>query len=403
MSQDEGTGSRETGIEDIQGKIKKACNNLQKLGFDSLVVITSKTKPVELHDGSDKGRQFIEDFPDYFEDFIYYCKVKKEKQTSSSAETDQFLENKPKANIATISVKPPKSEEDSLTPEEANSQTEESQESNKSTENDHEAEITVEIDDNLDGDFDVDFADGDESGLEEEMEIDTNKTGKKMIINKLGKGKNAKLKEEKPKKRKIKPLDPSAPKETFDCEPCGKKYSSKRALIIHNRKHTGETPYVCLTCGKAFRSSSFLRSHETVHSDELKYECDQCDRAFAWKDSLRRHKIGTHSDERRHTCDLCGATFKDNSAFSKHKIRHTGYKKHACGVCGKLFMFAYQVTEHSHVHTGEKRFPCKICGQKFSSRVGAKKHAQKHSADQEPHPVDLYQVLSGAAEVHIIS
>ena len=50
------------------------CTKLQNLGFDSLVVITSKTKPVELHDGSDKGRQFLEDFPDYFEEFIHYCK-----------------------------------------------------------------------------------------------------------------------------------------------------------------------------------------------------------------------------------------------------------------------------------------------------------------------------------------
>ena len=55
------------------------------------------------------------------------------------------------------------------------------------------------------------------------------------------------------KKRKNTPLDPLAPKETFDCEPCGKKYTSKKAWIVHNRIHTGDAPYVCLTCGKAFR------------------------------------------------------------------------------------------------------------------------------------------------------
>ena len=69
-------------------------------------------------------------------------------------------------------------------------------------------------------------------------------------------------------------------------------------------------------------------------------------------------------------------------------------------------MFQYQVTEHAHVHTGEKRFPCKICGQKFSTRVGARAHKLKLHSDQgqqEPQPVDLYQVLSGSAEVHILS
>ena len=126
--------------------------------------------------------------------------VKIEKQTNSPA--DQFSDNKSKANVATIVVKPPRSGEDNLATSEEETQTEESQESDISDENAHEAEFTVEINDNLDVDFEVDFADGDESGLEEKMEtddnldhtIDTNKTGKKMIINKLGNGKNTQLK-----------------------------------------------------------------------------------------------------------------------------------------------------------------------------------------------------------------
>ena len=48
------------------------CNRLEELGFDSLVVISSKDRHMEL--GSAKGRCFIEEYPDYFEEFIHYCR-----------------------------------------------------------------------------------------------------------------------------------------------------------------------------------------------------------------------------------------------------------------------------------------------------------------------------------------
>ena len=50
------------------------CKTLEELGFDSLMVITSPGRHMEL--GSAKGRSFIEAYPDYFEDFIEYCKGK---------------------------------------------------------------------------------------------------------------------------------------------------------------------------------------------------------------------------------------------------------------------------------------------------------------------------------------
>ena len=48
------------------------CTALEELGFDSLIVISSRDQHMEL--GSSKGRSFIESYPDYFEDFVHYCK-----------------------------------------------------------------------------------------------------------------------------------------------------------------------------------------------------------------------------------------------------------------------------------------------------------------------------------------
>ena len=51
------------------------CDRLEKRGYDCMVVITSKDRHMEL--GSTKARNFVEDFPDYFEDFIHYCQGKR--------------------------------------------------------------------------------------------------------------------------------------------------------------------------------------------------------------------------------------------------------------------------------------------------------------------------------------
>ncbi|KAI8506768.1 hypothetical protein Bbelb_152090 [Branchiostoma belcheri] len=209
---------------------------------------------------------------------------------------------------------------------------------------------------------------------------------------------------------KEKRRDVTRKQKQYVCDTCDYVTSSKKCLVVHIRKHTGEKPYKCSECSYAGTSSSALLKHRARHRDqeEKPYKCTQCDYAAAAKNSLQCHMgskhgifsfvcevcgfrsgtvgnlnrhMGTHTGQRRFKCPHCDYAAAEKKTLTSHiKAKHTEnrIKPFACDKCPFTAQEKSDLTRHLKRHERKKTHNCTLCDFSSYTKCGLKTHQAEH-------------------------
>lgn len=146
-------------------------------------------------------------------------------------------------------------------------------------------------------------------------------------------GDNSQNDEENPvAKRTWKPAEASVPRKDkksnvkrphkCDLDNCRMSFTTKAELQLHKRNlcpHEG--------CGKKFSSHKYALIHQRVHEDDRPFKCTWkgCSMSFKWSWARTEH-LRVHTGEKPYQCKVegCGLSFRFISDFSRHR-RKTGH------------------------------------------------------------------------------
>lgn len=165
-------------------------------------------------------------------------------------------------------------------------------------------------------------------------------------------------------------------KKLFHCDICGKDFSRKEYLQIHENNHLPENPFTCKICGREFNRSFPLKKHQQTHETAEKrrekykanlFKCKICDEKFPDHSSLLVHYSSKHSNSND---DVDDSTVKEGPM--------SGFP---CHICGKLYMKEISRKRHIPIHK-RKPFHCDLCKRNFVLDNQLQEHKAKHGINQ---------------------
>ncbi|PIO24268.1 hypothetical protein AB205_0054290, partial [Aquarana catesbeiana] len=154
--------------------------------------------------------------------------------------------------------------------------------------------------------------------------------------------------------------------------------NTKESSSPHEGDHRGQNLFPCSECGKCFTQKEVLIVHQEIHTAECPYSCSECGKSFTHQGTFVRHQR-IHTGERPFSCSECGKSFNKKDNLVKHQKIHTGERPYSCSECGKSFICKGNLVKHQRIHTGERPFSCSECGKSFTRKGQLLKHQRSHT------------------------
>ncbi|KAG5278578.1 hypothetical protein AALO_G00100480 [Alosa alosa] len=179
----------------------------------------------------------------------------------------------------------------------------------------------------------------------------------------------------------------------YCCSQCSRRFSKPILLNLHLKMHgisqeqaqkkkkmSSNTPPRCGTCGKVFSSRAYLKVHQRVHTNEKPYACVVCDRTFATSSNLYTHQRTRHKGQSS-TCGECGRSFP---CLSQEKPIACA----SCSAARKVRLLG-KLQEHLRQRAQDKPHQCPRCPMRFASASGARSHERSHAGERPLRLVEL--------------
>ncbi|CAH0599511.1 unnamed protein product [Chrysodeixis includens] len=173
--------------------------------------------------------------------------------------------------------------------------------------------------------------------------------------------------------------------EKIECEYCHKVLTSKLSLRNHYKIHTG-FDVVCEHCGKKFITRRLLLMHcRAKHGYEKTDKCSYCDYRASNAEQVKIHER-LHTGEKPYVCAQCGAGFHRKSSYLQHVAIHLPDKTVQCDQCPARFKSVTLMRIHKNRHRAPQySFKCRVCDNNFARRRNVVRHLQRIHAVTPTH------------------
>lgn len=175
------------------------------------------------------------------------------------------------------------------------------------------------------------------------------------------------------------------------CPLCGQAFKLSKQLKAHTATHdrsSSSDGLTCKICNSTFSVPRQLRLHiDSVHNKMKPFLCSFCGYSASSRSALKLH-IRKHTGSKPFNCEECQYTTSDHNSLRRHKMRHSGVRPYNCPYCpySSIQSTTYKVhlkNKHAVEDVSNILFQCNYCVFKTVKESIFLAHVSKHDENDE--------------------